>query len=366
MSFVGLAYVIAATTLSVRFLARRQAAPGHYPPMTLIKPLHGAYPAMGEVLEGFCDQDYPAKVQIVFGVSDGDDPAVAVVEALCARRPEADIVLVVDGTQHGSNRKVSNLINIAARARHGVLVLSDADIAVAPDYLRRVAAGLAPYGVGAVSCLYVGQDDGSLWSRLGAMALTYGFLPNAVLGKTLGMADPCFGSTIALSASTLAEIGGFQAFADHLADDYEIGRAVRARGLAVAIPPMVVSHLCLEAGGGALVDHELRWGRTVRQIDPGGYAGSVITYPLPLALIAATLAGFSIPAIALFLTALGVRIGCKFAMDRATGARSGVWWMIPARDILSFGVFIASFAVNTVGWQGRRFRVGRDGVLSHS
>jgi ceramide glucosyltransferase len=186
-----------------------------------------------------------------------------------------------------------------------------------------------------------------------------------VLGKTLGMAEPCFGSTIALTANTLQRIGGFRAIADHLADDYEIGRAVRALGLSIAIPPMTVSHRCLEASLGALVDHELRWGRTVRQIDPGGYAGSLITYPLPLALIAGALLGFSPPALGLIFAAFGVRIACKVYIDTATGARAGRWWLIPARDILSFGVFISSFTVNTVGWQGRRFRVGRDGVLSH-
>ncbi len=366
MAVVGSLYVLTAALLAARFLARRAPVDAEPGAVSLIKPLHGAYPGMDSVLEGFCDQDYPAPVQILFGVQDPADAAVAVVEALIARRPDADIALIVDGAQHGANRKVSNLINIAARARHPLLVLSDADIAVGRDYLRQVAGALAADGVGAVSCLYVGRDDGSTWSRLGAMAINYHFLPNAVLGKTLGLAQPCFGSTIALRAETLDAMGGFAAFADHLADDYEIGRAVRAGGEAVAIPPMVVAHLCLEPGAGPLVDHELRWGRTVRQLDPGGYAGSVITYPLPLALIAGALLGFSLPAVCLIFISLGVRIACKFCIDAATGASAGRWWMIPARDVLSFGVFIASFTVNTVGWQGQRFRVGRDGVLSHS
>jgi ceramide glucosyltransferase len=190
--------------------------------------------------------------------------------------------------------------------------------------------------------------------------------PNAVLGLTLGLARPCFGSTIALRVETLAAIGGLQAFADHLADDYEIGRAVRARGLAIAVPRVMVAHRCIEASGAHLIDHELRWGRTVRQLEPAGYMGSLITHPLPLALLAGALIGAPTPALALILTALGVRIACKFAMDAATGASVGYWWLIPARDVLSFGVFVASFTVNTVGWQGGRFRVGRDGVLSHT
>jgi len=366
LSLVGCLYMVAATVLTARFLAGHTPTAPAPTPVSLIKPLHGAFPGMGKVLEGYCDQDYGAPVQIVFGVRDPTDPAVAVVAALRARRPDADIDLVIDPAQHGANRKVSNLINIAARARHPILVLSDADIGVGPDYLRQVTSALAGRGVGAVSCLYVGQDDGSPWSRLGAMAINHGFLPNAVLGLTLGLARPCFGSTIALTADTLAEIGGLRAFADHLADDYEIGRAVRARGLAIAVPRMVVSHHCIEASGADLIDHELRWGRTVRQLEPAGYLGSLITYPLPLALVGGALLGSPIPALALILTALGVRIGCKFAMDASTGAPVGRWWLIPARDVLSFGVFVASFTVNTVGWQGGRFRVGRDGVLSHT
>jgi ceramide glucosyltransferase len=366
LSLVGCLYMVVATGLTARFLGGRTAPAPARSPVTLVKPLHGAYPGMGEVLEGFCNQDYGAPVQIVFGVRDPADPAVAVVEALRQRRPEADIELVIDPTQHGANRKVSNLINIAARARHPILVLSDADIAVGPDYLRQVTSALAGRGVGAVSCLYVGEDDGSPWSRLGAMAINHGFLPNAVLGLTLGLARPCFGSTIALHAETLADIGGLRAFANHLADDYEIGRAVRARGLAIAVPRMVVSHRCIEPSGADLIDHELRWGRTVRQLEPAGYLGSLITHPLPLALVAGAMLGGPEPALALILTALGVRIACKLAMDMATGAQTGAWWLIPARDVLSFGVYVASFTVNTVGWQGGRFRVGRDGVLSHT
>src|SRR5579859_5387934 len=320
LSLIGCAYMVAATALTVRFLAGRTPIAPAPAPVSLIKPLHGAYPGMGEVLEGYCDQDHAAPVQIVFGVRDPADPAVAVVEALRARRPDADIELVVDPSQYGANRKGSNLINIAARACHPTLVLSDADIGVAPDYLRQVTSALAGQGVGAVSCLYVGEDDGSAWSRLGAMAINHGFLPNAVLGLTLGLARPCFGSTIALTAETLDEIGGLRAFADHLADDYEIGRAVRARGLAIAVPRMVVAHHCIEASGSDLIDHELRWGRTVRQLEPAGYLGSLITHPLPLALAAGGLLGFAPPALALILLALGVRIACKFAMDAATGA----------------------------------------------
>ena len=365
LAVCGLAYTALAAILAARFLGKTARAGGDFPDVTVIKPLHGDHGDLARALGRFCEQDYPGQVQIVFGVHDADDPAIAVVRALQASHPDIDIDLAIDARLHGANRKASNLINIAARAKHEVLILSDADIIVGPSYLRTVVAALGAPGVGAVSCLYVGEDHGDVWSKLSAMAINYQFLPSAILGKAVGLAQPCFGSTIAIRAQLLSRIGGFAAFADHLADDYEIGRAVRAQGYKIALPPMVVSHLCAEASGRELIAHELRWGRTVRQIDPAGYAGSLVTHPLPLALIATILLGVTPATLGLIFTILFARMAQKLCVDAATGARAGAWWLMPARDVLSLGVFAASFAVNTVGWQGRRFRVGRDGVLSH-
>jgi ceramide glucosyltransferase len=217
-----------------------------------------------------------------------------------------------------------------------------------------------------VSCLYVGKENGGLWSRLAAMGINYQFTPGAIFGKSVGLAQPCFGSTIAIRAEVLARIGGFAAFADHLADDYEIGRAVRRLGLTIAMPPMVVSHICDDAAAGELIDRELRWGRTVRQISPVGYAGSIICYPFPLTLIAAVFLGPSPLVLGLVGTVLVMRIAFKFCVDAATGASAGRWWLIPFSDILAFGLFIASFGVNSVGWHGSRFRVSREGALLQS
>ncbi len=366
---VGTGYTLAATWVTVCYLGSPRAGtdppPGAAPDVTIIKPLHGAHAHLREALESFCGQDYPGAVQIVFGVHHDDDAAVPVVRHLQASHPGLAIDLVIDDQMHGVNRKASNLINIGALARHEVLILSDADIVVEPDYLRKVTAALAAPGAGAVSCLYVGLDDGRRWSKLSAMAIDYQFLPSAVIGKAMGMAQPCFGSTIALRADVLERIGGFLAFADHLADDYEIGRAVRELGLRVDLPPMVVMHHSPESTFRELVSHELRWSRTVRQIDAGGHAGSFITHPLPLAALAAILCGFSPLSVSILGLALAVRLWSKILIDRATGARAGSWWLIPARDVLSFGVFITSFFVDTVRWQGRLFRVGDGGVIHH-
>jgi ceramide glucosyltransferase len=367
LSQLGVIYTLLAALAARRTLNRaRRASVGPAPDVTIVKPLNGADSGLRGRLESFCRQDYSGRIQIVFGVHDAADPAIAVVRALQIAYPALDIDLVIDPRIHGANRKATNLINMADIAKHEVLILSDADIIVGGDYARTVTAALSEPGVGLVSCLYVGRDRGGLWARLSAMAINYRFIPSAMLGKATGLAEPCFGATIAVRSEVLERIGGFAAFANHLADDYEIGRAVRQLGLKIAMPPMVVTHICDEASARELIVRELRSGRTVRQIDPVGYAGSFVTYPFPLILIAAALLGPTPLVLALIAGTLAVRIAFKLVIDTITCAPAGRWWLIPAGDILSFGLFVASFAVNRVGWHGARFRVSREGALLHT
>ncbi len=245
-------------------------------------------------------------------------------------------------------------------ARHDVLVVSDSDIAVGPDYLARVVAALALPGVGAVTCLYHGRGDAGGWSRLAAQGISYGFLPSVVVGLRLGLAEPCMGSTIALTRATLDNIGGFAAFADILADDHAIGVAVRVPGLHVAVPAFTVAHGCVEPSLRALVRHETRWNVTIRRLDGWGYLGHGLANPLPFALLATLLHP---AAWTLLPAALLARFAVAAAVDHATHSRPGPWWWLPARDILTFGLFIAGFLVQSVDWRGSRLRVARDGSI---
>ncbi|HEV7159134.1 MAG TPA: bacteriohopanetetrol glucosamine biosynthesis glycosyltransferase HpnI [Caulobacteraceae bacterium] len=365
-SVVGAAYWLVAAALTRFALSKGARFSAASPGVSMVKPLHGAPSGLHEILRGFCEQDYDGPLQIVFGVHDEADPAIGIVHALQAEHPELDIELVIDSRLHGTNRKASNLVNMAGLTRHPVLVLSDADIAVAPGYVRSVVAALEAPEVGLVSCLYIGVESAGLWSKLSAMAISYRFTPSAILAKIGGLAEPCFGATIALRAETLRRIGGFAPFADHLADDYEIGRAVRALGLKISLPPMVVGHVCEQVTGRMFVDRELRSLRTVRQIDPWGHAGSILTHPLPLSLVAASLIGPWPFSLALPAGVVAARLVVKRSIDQATGKRVGRWWLVPVSDLLCFGLFIASFLVNSVDWQGARFRVSRQGALVQS
>ncbi|HEY4276285.1 MAG TPA: bacteriohopanetetrol glucosamine biosynthesis glycosyltransferase HpnI [Rhizomicrobium sp.] len=369
LALLGAGYALAAAFLADRFMRGRAAGAATYPAVSILKPLHLGEPGLSENLESFFAQDYPGPVQIVFGVHDQNDPAIGIVKALQARYPERDTVIVADGALHGSNAKVSNLINMLPAARHDVLVLSDSDITVSPHWLRQVTSALAAPGVGLVTCLYTGevaQDGKGFWSTLSAMGTSYDFLPNVVLGTSLGLAQPCMGSTIALRRAMLDEIGGFMAFADYLADDYEIGRAVRVRGHRLAIPAMGVGHTATEASARDLFRHELRWTRTIRTVNPLGHLGSVVTFGFPIALLSALLLDFSWPSLAIVGVTLAARLFLKYRVDGIFGTYAGPFWLLPVRDLLSFAVFVASQFGETVHWRGSRFSVEPSGALSQS
>jgi ceramide glucosyltransferase len=361
IAVAGCGFLIAATIL----VARAAGSAAHpravaAPAVTVLKPLHGDEPGLLDNLGSFCSQDYPGPIQVVFGVQDPGDSAVAVVEHLQKTQATRDLDLVIETKVHGLNRKVSNLVNMAPRIRHDVVVLADSDMRVEPDYLSRVTAALDEPGVGAVTCLYYGVPVAGVWSSLSALAINAHFLPGVVFGSALGLARPCFGSTLALRRQTLGEIGGFIAFVDCLADDYAMGAALRARGHTISIPPFAVAHICTEASACDFWRHELRWARTIKSIDPLGYAGSILAHPLPWALIAALLGAGStafLPAIAVALVSIGCRVALLRQVERAYALPTQAYWLVPARDLLSFILFVVSFFGRDVSWKGHRYRM---------
>jgi ceramide glucosyltransferase len=361
VAVAGCGFLLTATMLVAR-AGRSTADPRAVavPAVTILKPLHGDEPGLFANLGSFCSQDYPGPIQVVFGVQDPGDGAVAVVEHLQKTQAGRDLDLVIETKVHGLNRKVSNLVNMAPHIRHDVVVLADSDMRVEPDYLSRVTAALGEPGVGAVTCLYFGVPVAGMWSSLSALAINAHFLPGVVFGSALGLARPCFGSTLALRRQTLGEIGGFIAFVDCLADDYAMGAALRARGHTISIPPFAVAHICTEASARDFWRHELRWARTIKSIDPLGYAGSILAHPLPWALIASLLGAGSaafLPAIAIALASIGCRVALLRQVERAYALPPQAYWLVPARDLLSFILFVVSFFGRDVSWKGHRYRM---------
>ncbi|AWN38532.1 bacteriohopanetetrol glucosamine biosynthesis glycosyltransferase HpnI [Methylobacterium radiodurans] len=367
LAVVGCVYGLVSAWLGGRFAAKPAPRLPEGEPrasVTILKPLCGLEPNLYENLATFCRQVYAGPVQIVFGVQNAADPAIGVVERLKSAHPDLRIDLVIDARQHGSNRKVSNLINMSERIAHDVIVLADSDMVVAPDYLERLVAELSQPGVTGVTCLYHGVPaNRGVYAHLSALAIDVQFLPNVLMGTGLGLAKPCFGSTIAFTAESLAKIGGFQRVRNDLADDYELGEALRGLGGRVAIPNFSIGHTCVDTEITGLWRHELRWNRTIRNVDPAGYAGSVVTHAFPLALIGALLPGAGTGALAVAALALACRILLCVRLERAFGLEPHPYWLLPIRDILSFMNFSWSFVSGAVTWKGHDYRVVADGTL---
>ncbi len=367
LAVIGSIYAAFAAAELRRFFSRSPApAPVQRPSLTVLKPLCGAESGLEANLASFCEQDYPGQIQIILGVQDPQDPAATVARQLIATFPHLNIGLTVDTRSHGANRKISNVVNMIPHSHGEVIVLSDSDIRVGPAYLRQITAALQAPGIGLVTCLYRGLPVAGAWSRFAAAEIDHRFLPSVLVGLRLGLAKPCFGSTIALRSETLRRVGGFDAFADQLADDYAIGAAVRRLGLKVAIPPTVIDHVCSEESFGELVRRELRWARTIRLVDPLGYVGSVVTHPLPFALAAVALQGFGVASLAVLalVLACGLLVPLQFA--RTLGGGRVPVWLTPVRDLLSFAIYLASFLPWSVSWRGHRYKVGPDGTLTQA
>lgn len=348
-----------------RFTAAPPPPPGPHPGITVLKPLHGDEPLLEAALASFCDQRYP-RFQIVCGVRDSADPAISVVERLRARFPACDIALVVDGTLHGENRKIGNLINMLPAAKHDVLVIGDSDVHAPPDTLARVADTLALPGTGLATTLYTGLPaNDSRAARLGSTAITHSLLPGVLLARALGRQD-CLGATMALRRETLAAIGGLEALVHHLADDNVLGRRVRELGLQIRLAPTVCATTVPEARLGTLFRHELRWARTIQTLVPGAFVASAAQYPLAWAALGVVLSGAAGWAVAGFGVAWAARIVIARGIDRLLRmqefglAAPAPVWLLPLRDLLSVAVMAESYGSDRVEWRGEILHTALD------
>lgn len=359
----GACYAIACIFAVQQFVRGRIPA-GAPVPVTVLKPLYGAERQLTENLTSFCRQDYQAPVQLVLGMHQNDDGAFGIAHSIKVNNPDQDIAIVAGTTRHGENPKISNLLNMLPAAKHDLLVISDSDIAVPPNYLAAVASAVQMPHIGVVTCCYTGCPAISgLWPRLSAMGISQHFLPDVLFALAHGFASPCFGSTIALKRTVLAEIGGLEAFADRLADDYEIGRAVRSRGYRLAVPPLTVSHSCAEMTPRELLRHELRWARTIRLVNPSGFAGSIVTHAIPLGLIGCVFLAFAPLSLGILAGAIVARMWLAIRVNARFGTGDPIW-LVPVRDLLSFVIFIGALFAGRVEWRGARFQISSAGAMA--
>ncbi|TLY70396.1 MAG: glycosyltransferase [Gammaproteobacteria bacterium] len=359
LAALAMAYAVTAW-LAVRSRRRRsRSGPATLPPVTVLKPLCGAEHDLYECLRSFCDQAYP-DFQIVFGVRDPEDPAVTVVRTLQREFHGLDLQIAINAAQHGSNGKVSNLINMLPLARYDYLIVADSDVRVARDYLAKVVPPLLDTVVGIVTCPYRGCPQHGAWSVLGAAFINDWFMPSVYVAALLGSRAFAFGATIAMRREVLAWTGGFMAIADQLADDYRLGELTRRMGLHTVLSEVVVETSVDERSFGDLVRHELRWLRTIRAVRPRGYALSFVTFGLTPAAVGSLVAAGARTALALLAITALARLMLHFAVRDARSAVRQLW-VLPLTDLLVFVLWCWGFLSRRVQWRHARYRVARDG-----
>ncbi|HEY1654356.1 MAG TPA: bacteriohopanetetrol glucosamine biosynthesis glycosyltransferase HpnI [Candidatus Tumulicola sp.] len=363
VTIAAIGYTVVAIFCVARFAREPEAdRADRLPPVTLLVPLHGAEYSLEENLRAFALQDYP-DCQLVVGVARADDDALAIARQVAAALPDRNIEINVGEVPGARNPKIANVLSMMRLARHELLILADSDTRVSPAYVRSVTAPLQDPGVGVVTCLFAGAPDDTLASRLGAMFMTEQFIPSVLVNRLFGPPRHCLGPTNAIRSTVLSEIGGFEALAPHLADDFMLGHYVAARGLRVRISRYVVHTTVSEASFAALWNHELRWHRTIRSVQPAGYAGMFLTYPVPLALIAFFLAPGLESASVLLIAALA-RIALQRVSARALGVPPAAPWLVPLRDLFGIAVWAGGLAGRAVRWRGAELHMESGDLLA--
>lgn len=369
--FSSSGYYLLCISSAAKFLGdkrsdKSQRSAAALPPVSILKPLKGMDPEIYESFRSHCIQDYP-EYEIIFGVSDPQDPAIESVKALQQEFPDRRIQLVICLEILGANVKVSNLTQMLPAARFDSLIVNDSDIRVTPDYLRTVMAPLSDSRTGMVTCLYRGVAATTLGSRLESLGISTDFCPGVLVARQLeGGIRFGLGSTLAFRRAELEKLGGFRSIVDHLADDYELGKRIASLGLQVELSSVVVETHLPAYRFRDFFAHQLRWARGVRDARAGGYLGLVFTFGIPWALVAlvasqgspwswATLASTLVLHLAVALL-----VGVTVLGDRQVLRDA---WLIPLRDLIAAIVWFVSLTGDTVTWRGERFRL-RDGKLT--
>lgn len=351
--------------VALRFpLNRRVEGLAYAPAVTLLKPLKGADETTEDCLRSWFLQRYPGPVQMLFGVASAEDPVCEIVRKLMRENPSCDAQLVVCGPLTGANLKVSKLAQLEHMAKHEVVVVSDADVRVPPELLANVVVPLADAKTGLVNCFYRLANPSTLAMRLEAVAVNADFWSQVLQAQSLKPLDFALGAVMATRRQNTAEIGGFAALKDCLADDYQLGNRIARRGHRIALSPTVVECWSGPMGWRAVWNHQLRWARTIRVCQPLPYFFSILSNPSlwPLLWLCVTPTSMALTATCGYLFAR--MLTAAHLQWRLTGQVSlSSAWLPPLKDLLQTGIWLLAFAGNHIEWRGERMRLRRDGTL---
>jgi len=372
----SLLYSLLSVVAAFRYLAasppRDVAA---HEPVSVLKPLSGLDEGLEENLRGFFEQDYSSAghplFELIFAVRQESDPSVPLVRRLCAEYSSVPARLMVTGEPPYPHAKVFSLARMIAEARHDLVVMSDSDIRVTRDFLRRVvsefaaefatefAAELPGVQTALATCPYRALAGPSLWSRLEATGINTTFWQGAFTARMLHGMKFAVGPTTVARRKFIDETGGIEGLKDYLAEDFELGRRMAAAGHRVILSSSIVEHRIGSETAAQNLGHRIRWARTGRRSRPSGYLGQIFTYPVPLAVLLWAIA--PLPWWPIVVTTLGVRAMSAWVTSQVVlGARIN-WLLLPLEDILGFLFWIAGFFGNSITWRGRTYRLDRDG-----
>jgi ceramide glucosyltransferase len=361
LAIAPLAYYVVVILAALRFFnrERKKQLPDFTPPISVLKPVRGVDFGSHENFSSFCTQNYE-NYEILFCVNEMSDSAVPVIERVMAEFPDRRIRIFSGSKQVGTNRKVNNLALLAKEAAHEFLVQSDGDVRVGPNYLREVVAPFADSGVGVVSCFYRGVAQSSLGAELEAIGAASDFFAGALVAAWMEGVTFALGASVATRKTWLGKIGGYEAIADFLADDYEIGNRVHKAGGKVLLSREAVWTMYPALSARAFWEHQVRWARTVRVVRPASFFGLIVTHGLPWAIAAALVA----PA----AWVSGGYLAAYLVLRLAAAWIAGVWgigdevlreklWFVPFRDAIHFVVWLAGFTSSRVKWGGTEYTI---------
>lgn len=346
------------------FSNRRPTDPDFHPPISILKPLRGLDPDAHRNLSSFFDLDYP-EYEVLFGLESPDDPVLPVVRAIMDAHPETPARVVFYEAPADGNPKVASLASAAEWSRHSLLLLSDADIRVGRLHLRAMAQPMQDPGIGVVTCLYRSEGKGFA-GRLDALGLSTAFQRDALVARRVEGVSFAMGSGILIRRRVLDAIGGFEAVTRYLSDDFLLGNLPTRQGYRVEFAHDVVDHSLGTKTFRDLVRNQLRWNRGIRASRPGGYLGLFFTYGVAIALLEFGVSRASPLGGALLVSSIALSIfsawliSCRFLAD---GGTRSVLWAVPLREVLGFLLWLGGLFGASIDWRGRKFRLGRDGIL---
>jgi ceramide glucosyltransferase len=364
----GSVYAVLCVLTAIWFRVRKRPVPAAFrdwPAVSILKPVHGLEKNQRENLRSTCLQDYP-EFQVVFSVQETGDPAIPLLREIQREFGPDRVTVVIDNRRPGTNGKINNMSGGLPHARHGILVISDSDVRLKPDYLKTVVAPLADPKTGCVCTLYKAACAEAWFEKMELLSLNADFMPSVIFADVTGASNFCLGASAALRRTTLDEIGGLEGLADYLVEDYEMGRRIWTAGKKIAVLPYLVDTMVDLKSPFQWWGHQVYWDQNTRAARPGAFFATVLIRSVPFALLYTALRRFDAIGIAVLAGSVAIRLlsaGCimGWVLRDREGLRNLPFLVI--RDLAALGSWMLAFTKRTTVWRGAEFILTRDGRL---